>query len=55
MVRALAIVIAAALLVGSLSACGVRGPLEPPPGAVDSNPAPGAKKAHDPFVLDPLL
>ena len=55
MLRALAIVVAAALLVGGLSACGVRGPLEPPPGAVDANPAPGATKPHDPFVLDPLL
>lgn len=44
-----------------LSGCGVRGPLEPPPGAVAERDAaatpPGSStaKGHDGFVLDPLL
>jgi predicted small lipoprotein YifL len=47
--------------------CGVKGPLEPPPGAKASGQAKSAdaadpgtnsdapKKPHEPFVLDPLL
>ena len=47
--------------------CGVKGPLEPPPGAKASGEAKSAeaadpgtnsdapKKPHEPFVLDPLL
>jgi predicted small lipoprotein YifL len=45
----------------ALCGCGVRGPLEPPPGAVDERdaaatpPGTSTEKAHEPFVLDPLL
>jgi predicted small lipoprotein YifL len=45
----------------ALAGCGVRGPLEPPPGAVDDRdaaatpPGTSTEKAHEPFVLDPLL
>ena len=37
-----------ALLAISLSACGVRGPLEPPPGAAVPNP-------DEPAAIDPLI
>jgi predicted small lipoprotein YifL len=37
-----------ALLAGLVAACGVRGPLEPPPGAEDEPKDP-------PFILDPLV
>lgn len=61
--------LAFALLGASLgfAGCGVRGPLEPPPGAKAAGDAksPEAadagknsdapKKPHEPFVLDPLL
>jgi predicted small lipoprotein YifL len=40
----------------ALAACGVRGPLEAPAGAVADQPAaPGEPKPHVPFPLDPLL
>jgi len=38
----------AALLAALLAGCGVRGPLEPPPGAEDEPEDP-------PFILDPLV
>ncbi len=58
-----------AVAAAGLSACGVKGPLEPPGGsaAVASGEAksaesadPGSnsaapKKPHEPFILDPLL
>ena len=48
-------VLMVALALG-LAACGVRGPLEAPAGAVaQPAPAPGEPKPHDPFPLDPLL
>jgi|GEM_PF-1730228 len=37
-----------ALLTFLLSACGVRGPLEPPPGAAVPDP-------DEPAVIDPLI
>ncbi len=60
---------AVALAAVAMSACGVKGPLEPPGGtaAIASGEAksaesadPGSnsaapKKPHEPFVLDPLL
>ncbi|HUF45702.1 MAG TPA: lipoprotein [Aestuariivirgaceae bacterium] len=36
------------LVAALVSACGVRGPLEPPPGAEDEPKDP-------PFILDPLV
>jgi predicted small lipoprotein YifL len=41
-------VILAALLAALVAACGVRGPLEPPPGAED-------EPEDQPFILDPLV
>ena len=67
--KSLTIAAAAALAAAGLSACGVKGPLEPPGGeaatqtgeakspeaaAAGTNSA-APKKAHEPFVLDPLL
>ena len=61
---ALALVSAACL---GFAGCGVKGPLEPPPGAKVAGEAkspeaadPGKnsdapKKPHEPFILDPLL
>jgi predicted small lipoprotein YifL len=60
---------ALALATAGLSACGVKGPLEPPggqaatasgevrsPEAADAGPNSAApKKPHDGFILDPLL
>ena len=40
--------LAVVLLAGLVAACGVRGPLEPPPGAEDEPKDP-------PFILDPLV
>jgi len=37
-----------ALLTFSLSACGLRGPLEPPPGVAAPDP-------DEPAILDPLI
>lgn len=58
-VRVLVVFVLAAL---SLAGCGVRGPLEPPPGAVaepQSGSAPASGSGEDapnkPFVLDGLL
>jgi predicted small lipoprotein YifL len=45
---ALRSLLVAVLLAGLISACGVRGPLEPPPGAEDELRDP-------PFLLDPLV
>ena len=54
-------------LAGSLGACGVRGPLEPPPQAAAEGQVKSAEagaagentsakpKPHDSFILDPLL
>ncbi|MEZ5925407.1 MAG: lipoprotein [Hyphomicrobiaceae bacterium] len=42
----------------ALSACGVRGPLEPPPGASDESSGavePGQGTSHKDFVLDGIL
>ena len=49
------LLLTAALALG-LSACGVKGPLEPPPGATPP-PAPGpdGKVPHQPFPLDRIL
>jgi predicted small lipoprotein YifL len=44
-VRSLIVV---AMLAGLVAACGVRGPLEPPPGAED-------EPVDPPFILDPLV
>ena len=57
MVRTVKIVLVMVLVSLGLSACGVRGPLQPPPGAVDE-PAPDPKtgeKPHKPFILDGIL
>jgi predicted small lipoprotein YifL len=45
---ALRSLLVAALVAGLVAACGVRGPLEPPPGAEDEPKDP-------PFILDPLV
>ena len=57
----------AILIAASVSACGSRGPLQPPPGSVADGAAKSAEagaageytvakpKPHDPFILDPLL
>jgi predicted small lipoprotein YifL len=45
---ALRSLVLAALLASLVAACGVRGPLEPPPGAEDEPRDP-------PFILDPLV
>lgn len=58
----LRIVIVLALAALSLAGCGVRGPLEPPPGAI-AEPQSGSAPAEadetaapsKPFILDPLL
>lgn len=59
--------LAVALATGGLSACGIRGPLEPPPEAVADGQAKSAEaaaagensaaqpKPHEDFILDPLL
>ena len=39
-----------AVVAGLLAACGVRGPLEPPPGAKDEQ-----QKKNPDFILDGLL
>lgn len=47
-----------ALLLASaaaLSGCGVRGPLETPPGTTDTGPASPGQEPHRPFVLDKVL
>lgn len=60
-------VAAMALAAGGLTACGVRGPLEPPPQAQSEVPVKSAEagaagensaakpKPHESFILDPLL
>lgn len=45
---ALRSLLVAALVAALLAGCGVRGPLEPPPGAEDEPEDP-------PFILDPLV
>ena len=60
----LEIVIVALLAVG-LAGCGVKGPLEPPPGEPNAASAPDqstspegsekTRKPHRPFILDGLL
>ncbi len=58
--RALAIVLLLGAS-GALSGCGVKGPLEPPPGTLKPGPDgktpkdTGPVKPDKPFVLDPLL
>ncbi|MEQ1715056.1 MAG: lipoprotein [Hyphomicrobium sp.] len=60
--------LALALAAGGLTACGVRGPLEPPPEAIaEGQPTKSAESAaagensaakpkpHEPFILDKLL
>jgi predicted small lipoprotein YifL len=61
---AVALIGAAAM---TFAGCGIKGPLEPPPGAKAAGTAKSAesgdpgknsdapKKPHEPFVLDPLL
>jgi len=50
-----------AALAGVLAACGVRGPLEPPPGphVYTTKDDPGSRKHDvrkgDDFILDPLI
>jgi predicted small lipoprotein YifL len=39
-----------AVLAGLLTACGIRGPLEPPPGT-----EPDDQKKNPDFILDPVL
>ena len=55
--RPLGILMLLAAIAIALSACGVRGPLEPPPGSADEPAAvaPAAPKAHKDFVLDGIL
>ncbi|MCK0197846.1 lipoprotein [Ancylobacter sp. 6x-1] len=57
-------ILALAMMLGAAAAlggCGVKGPLEPPPGSVQPGPDgkpgkdPGIQKPHKPFLLDPLL
>ena len=61
------VVLTVALVAGGLGACGIRGPLEPPPqaaaegqvksaeaGAAGENSA-AKPKPHEGFILDPLL
>jgi predicted small lipoprotein YifL len=58
MARPLGILMLILAVAISLSACGVRGPLEPPPGsaATDAGPVePGQSKPHEDFVLDGIL
>ena len=64
MVLAIAVV---AIAAAPLGGCGVRGPLDPPAGATSqgenksseaADPGQNSaapKKAHEPFILDPLL
>ncbi len=50
-----------AVLAGLLASCGIRGPLEPPPGAVQAQQNKQDQKKHDqqkpnsPFILDGIL
>ena len=58
MARPLGILMLLLAVAASLTACGVRGPLEPPPGsaATDEGSAePGQPKGHKDFVLDGIL
>lgn len=60
-------VLAVTLVAGGLGACGIRGPLEPPPEAVAEGQVKSAEaaaagensaakpKPHEDFILDPLL
>ncbi len=55
--RPIGILMLLAAVALALTACGVRGPLEPPPGASDESGAvePGQAKPHKDFVLDGIL
>lgn len=65
--KSIFIVMAVVLATGGLGACGIRGPLEPPPEAVADGTVKSAEagaagensaakpKAHEGFILDPLL
>ena len=55
--RPIGILMLLAAVALALTACGVRGPLEPPPGAADDSDAvePGQAKPHKDFVLDGIL
>ncbi len=58
MKRHLGVSIAITLLVAaSASACGVKGPLEPPPGATNEAAPPDQSnnRPHQPLILDRLL
>lgn len=50
-----------AVLAGLLAACGIRGPLEPPPGTVQAQQKkqgqkrPVEQKNDSPFILDSIL
>lgn len=54
-IKALILSLGLALCLG-VAACGVRGPLEPPPDAVSDAPVvEGEEKPHRGFILDKLL
>ncbi len=55
--RPIGILMLLAAVALALTACGVRGPLEPPPGAAEEFGAvePGQSKPHKDFVLDGIL
>ncbi len=55
--RRIQIVLATLLLTVGVAACGVRGPLEPPPGAVNEAAPPDQSnnRPHEPTILDGLL
>jgi predicted small lipoprotein YifL len=57
MARPIGILMLVAAIALALTACGVRGPLEPPPGATDDSyaVAPDQPKPHKDFVLDGIL
>jgi predicted small lipoprotein YifL len=50
-----------AVLAGLLAACGIRGPLEPPPDSAQAQQSkqgdkkPEPKKNDEPFILDSIL
>ncbi|MGE0231677.1 MAG: lipoprotein [Flavobacteriaceae bacterium] len=59
MLRALLTLLMVSMLALAVSACGRKGPLEPPPGKPDQGPATSdgipAEKPNRPFILDGLL
>ena len=57
MTKALRLITILALVGFGVSACGVKGALEAPPGTKKAEPAhgPDGKKPHKPFVLDGVI